>query len=129
MSSTNSIERRCAEVPVLLVDDEASFRLSLAELLREDGHHVLDCPSATAVPPFDRLPAGIVLVTDFEMPGSRNGVELADAFRQARPVSPAILLSAYTIPTLVGVNVRPWLRFVAKPLDYDVLHALLHDLV
>jgi DNA-binding NtrC family response regulator len=118
----------CAECPIILVDDEATFRLSLAEMLRDDGHEVFDYPSATAVPVFDTLPYEAILVTDFEMPGS-NGVALADTFRRARPAAQAILLSAYTIPAVDGaVATRPWLRFVMKPLDYDVLHALIHAL-
>jgi hypothetical protein len=37
--------------------------------------------------------------------------------------------SAYTVPVVDGaVATRPWLRFMLKPLDYDVLHALIHDL-
>ena len=41
----------------------------------------------------------------------------------------AILLSAYTVPAVDGaVATRPWLRFMLKPLDYDVLHTLIHDL-
>ena len=66
--------------------------------------------------------------TDFEMPGT-NGIELADAFRRARRSGQAILLSAYTVPVVDGaVATRPWLRFMLKPLDYDVLHALIHAL-
>ncbi len=118
----------CAGCPIILVDDETIFRLALAETLRDDGHEVFDYPSATAVPAFVTLPAAAILVTDFEMPGP-NGVALADAFRRARPSAQAILLSAYTIPAVDGaVATRPWLRFMSKPLDYDVLHALIHDL-
>jgi CheY-like chemotaxis protein len=114
---------------VLLVDDEPSFRQSLAEGLRDDGHQVLEYPTGTAVPPFDTLAAGAILLTDFEMPGS-NGLELADAFRRARPNGRAILLSAYTIAAVDGaVAIRPWLRFVSKPVDYETLHALIHQLV
>ena len=62
------------------------------------------------------------------MPGP-NGLELADAFRRAHPHGHAILLSAYTIPTVAGaVAARPWLRFMSKPVDYETLHALIHQL-
>ena len=117
----------CADCPIVLVDDEVSFRLSLAEALRDDGHEIFDYPSATAVPVFDTLPSEAILVTDFEMPGP-NGGELAEAFRRA-PSAQAILLSAYTVPVVDGaVATRPWLRFMLNPLDYDALHALIHDL-
>jgi CheY-like chemotaxis protein len=120
--------RPCRVLTVLLVDDEPSFRLSLAEGLRDDGHQVLDYPSGTAVPPFATLPPDAILLTDFEMPGL-DGLELADAFRRAHPSGHAILLSAYTIPAVDGaVAARPWLRFVSKPVDYETLHALIHQL-
>lgn len=32
----------CAECPIILVDDEPTFRLALAEALRDDGHEVFD---------------------------------------------------------------------------------------
>jgi DNA-binding NtrC family response regulator len=119
----------CAECPIILVDNETIFRVALAEMLRDDGHEVFDYPAATAVPAFDTLPAAAILLTDFEMPGP-NGVVLADAFRRARPSAQAILLSAYTMPVVDGaVATRPWLRFMSKPLDYDVLHVLIHNLL
>jgi DNA-binding NtrC family response regulator len=126
--NVSQMSSACAERPIILVDDETSFRLSLSEMLRDDGHEVFDYPSATAVPAFATLPFEAILLTDFEMPGP-NGVELADAFRRVRPSAHAILLSAYTVPAVDGaVATRPWLRFVMKPLDYDVLHALIHAL-
>ena len=113
----------CSALIVILVDDEVSFRLSLAEGLRDEGHPVLDYPSPMAVPPFDTLPPDAILLTDFEMPG-RNGIELADAFRRARPRGHVILMSAYAIEDPVAA--RPWLRFVSKPVDYPMLHDLIH---
>jgi CheY-like chemotaxis protein len=119
--------RHCRTLTVLLVDDEPSFRQSLADGLRDDGHQVLEYPSGTAVPPFDTLAPDAILLTDFEMPGA-SGLQLADAFRRARPNGHAILLSAYTIPAIDGaVRTRPWLRFVSKPVDYETLHALIHQ--
>jgi DNA-binding NtrC family response regulator len=123
MSPEVSDPRVCAVSTIIVVDDEPSFRESLAEALRDDGHPVLDYPSATAVPPFDTLPPDAILVTDFEMPG-RTGVELADAFRRAHPRGHAILMSAYAVDG--PVTARPWIRFVAKPVDYSTLHQLIH---
>ena len=128
MSSAAPDARDCRVRTVVLVDDEPSFRQSLAEGLRDDGHEVLDYPSGASVPPFGTLPRDAILLTDFDMPGA-NGIELADAFRRVRPTGHAILLSAYTIPAVDGaVAARPWLRFVSKPVDYETLHALIHQL-
>ncbi|MBP1689877.1 MAG: DNA-binding response regulator [Deltaproteobacteria bacterium] len=125
MNPRASDPRHCGGPTVIVVDDEPSFRLSLADALRDDGHPVLDYPSATAVPPLDTLPPDAVLLTDFEMPGL-NGIELADAFRRTHPRGHVILLSAYALDDPVAA--RPWLRFVAKPVDYSTLHQLMHTL-
>ena len=93
----------CSALMVILVDDEVSFRLSLAEGLRDEGHPVLDYPSPMAVPPFDTLPSDGILLTDFEMPG-HTGIELADAFRRARPCARVILMSAYAIEEPVAAR-------------------------
>ncbi len=128
MSLSAPDSRPCRELTILVVDDEPSFRQSLAEALRDDGHPVHEYPSATALPPLGTLPPGVILLTDFEMPG-RNGIDLADAFRSANPGGHAILLSAYAVPVVDGtVSTRPWLRFVSKPADYQALHQLIHEL-
>lgn len=125
MSAAAPDSRQCGGSLVIIVDDEPSFRQSLAEMLRDDGHEVLDYPSATAVPPFDTLPPDAILLTDFEMPGL-NGIALADVFRRARPGGRAILLSAYEVAGAVAA--KPWLCFVSKPVDYETLHRLMHEL-
>jgi len=124
MSPSVSDPRSCGGSTIIVVDDEPSFRLSLAEALRDDGHPVLDYPSATAVPPLDTLPPDAVLLTNFEMPGL-SGIELADAFRRAHPHGLVILLSASAIDG-GPIAARPWLRFVSKPVDYPTLHQLMH---
>lgn len=127
MSISASHSRPCCELTILVVDDEPSFRQSLAEALRDDGHPVREYPSAIAIPPLDTLPPDAILLTDFEMPG-RNGIELADAFRSADPGGHVILLSAYAVPVVDGaVSTRSWLRFVSKPTDYQALHELIHE--
>lgn len=118
----------CPRLTVVLVDDEPSFRQSLAEALRDDGHAVLAYESGAAIPPFHTLPRGAIFLTDFELPGP-NGIELAEGFRRANPGGHAILLSTYAIPVVDGAVVaRPWLRFVPKPVDYEMLHQLIHGL-
>lgn len=123
MSAAAADSRPCGGLLVILVDDEPSFRLSLAEMLRDDGHEVHDYPSATALPPLDTFPPDAILLTDFEMP-ALNGIALADAFRRAHPNGHAILLSAYAVEGALAA--RPWLRFVSKPIDYETLHRLVH---
>jgi DNA-binding NtrC family response regulator len=118
----------CSAIGILLVDDETSFRTSLADILRDDGHEVLDYGAPVEVPPLADLPRVAVLVTDYEMPG-KTGIELADAFHAHHPGVPVLLVTAYRTPSLEAqVNDRPYLRLFSKPVDYDAIHSLIHEL-
>jgi DNA-binding NtrC family response regulator len=122
------LHMNCSTMPILLVDDEASFRTSLAETLRDDGHEVLDYGAPADVPPLDGLRV-TMLVTDYEMPG-KTGIELADAFHAHHPRLPVLLITAYRTHFLEAqIGHRPYLRLSHKPVDYDALHALIHELV
>ena len=117
----------CDAISVLLLDDEPSFRMSLAEMLRDDGHEVRAYAAPAHLPPLRTLENVAILVTEYEMPG-KNGVALAEAFRAQHPDVPVILVTANRTQSLdAQVLARPYLRLVEKPLDYAVLHALIHD--
>ncbi|HEY2386497.1 MAG TPA: response regulator [Candidatus Binatia bacterium] len=117
----------CSAIRILLVDDEPSFRTSLAEMLREDGHGVGDHGAPAHVPALSSLKDVAILITDYEMPGT-SGLALADAFHAQHPHVPVILVTAYRTTSLdAQVLDRPFLRFVQKPVDYVVLHTLIHE--
>lgn len=117
----------CNSIGVLLVDDEPSFRMSLAEMLRDDGHEVKEYGAPDHLPALTTLGDVAILITDYEMPG-RTGLALADAFHAHHPEIPVILVTAYRTRSLdTQVLARPFLRLVPKPIDYTVFHALIHD--
>ena len=71
---------------ILCVDDDGLVLSVIADLLRSLGHEVVEAHGGTiaaqairAVPPID------VLVTDINMPGGPDGLELAYHARQHRP--------------------------------------------
>jgi DNA-binding NtrC family response regulator len=117
----------CKTLPILLVDDEASFRRSLADMLRDDGHEVLDYEAPAYIPPLPELGDIAILITDYEMPGG-DGLTLADDFHGHHPASRVVLVTAYLTGSLESrAAERPFLQVVQKPVDYDILHAVLHD--
>jgi CheY-like chemotaxis protein len=60
----------CEELRILLVDDDPSFRTSLAELFRSDGHEVCDYAGPGLVPPTAVAEVQLA-VTDLRMGGGR----------------------------------------------------------
>jgi DNA-binding NtrC family response regulator len=109
-----------------VIDDEGPFRESLAEMLRDDGHVVLEYATPADVPPVMALDVIDLLLTDFDMPG-RNGLVFADEFHAHRPEVPVLLVTAYHSDLVLEVARRPFLRMIPKPIGYDALHQMIHE--
>jgi DNA-binding NtrC family response regulator len=83
--------------------------------------------SPANLPALSTLENVAILITDYEMPG-KNGFVLSDDFHTHHPDVPVILVTAYRTESLdAQVLDRPFLRLVQKPVDYAVLHAMIHE--
>ncbi len=119
---------KCACIPILLVDQDHTFRQALADNLRIDGHEVVECTSSEQAFPVMRVEPCAALIAEYAMPGL-NGVHLADEFRAAR-AGPTLLVTAHSSGTVIAhVEVRHYVKLLPKPVEYDRLHDLLHDLL
>jgi len=113
---------------VLLVDPDECFRNGLAENLRDDGHTVFECAAASEVPPVGSMGGITTAVLDFS-PGNSDGLALADAIHQACPTAAIILITpCWSEGNDVAPSTRPFLHVQSRPLDYTVLHDLIHRL-
>jgi len=84
-----------AQVSVLVVDDDERVRWVTARMLREEGYHVIEAPSAEEA--WNRLaedPEIQVVLTDIAMPGG-NGVDLAERIVAGSPLRHVVLMSGY----------------------------------
>ena len=123
--------RRCGDIRILFVEDEESFRLALAETLRDDGH-VVDAYGR----PSEVRPAAIrgadIVITDYRMGLCElDGLAFADAVHAGRGDVPIVLLTAFD-SAMLERRVAARDGFVVlrqKPIDYEVVHALVHRLV
>ena len=69
-----------SEAPrILVVDDDRAFRLSTAELLREDGYAVVTVAEATEALETLRREAFDLVLLDLRMPGT-DGMRLLENF-------------------------------------------------
>ena len=86
------MERIC-----LIVDDEPIIRTYLKTILQSAGSQGLEAENAPqAFRMLQKLNGGVNLVlSDIQMPGEMNGVDLAHAIRDAFPGVPVILISGY----------------------------------
>jgi two-component system, response regulator PdtaR len=99
---------------VLIVEDETLIRLWAADLLQENGFSVLEAKDAdAALEVLESRPDVKLLFTDFQMPGSLNGMELAREVHSRWPQILLVITSGRERPT--GAEIPDHSRFVAKP--------------
>jgi CheY-like chemotaxis protein len=108
-------ERGLAKGPltILVVDDEALVRMALAEGFEEAGFRVVQAASANEALSVLRTSIAIdAVLTDIQMPGSMDGLQLAAAVRKIRPGLKIAVTSGHLVT-------RPSRRiadaFIAKP--------------
>ena len=104
---------------ILVVDDEPLIRLDVADTLREAGYQVLEaCNADQAMKLLPRETFALIL-TDIDMPGTCNGLDLARAAHQHDPALPVVLLSGRVLPRVAEMPRR--LAFLAKPYQVETL--------
>jgi two-component system C4-dicarboxylate transport response regulator DctD len=111
---------------VLVVEDEALIRWSIAETLAHGGHTVLEAASAsTARRALDdnRDPIDVVLL-DYRLPDS-NDLELLADIRRRVPDSAVVMMTAFGTPEVTkGAMDLGAFRVVDKPFDMHGLESL-----
>jgi DNA-binding NtrC family response regulator len=97
---------------VLLVEDEVLIRAAVAEALRSAGCSVIEADSADEALAYLSDGGQVdLLLTDVEMPGRLNGLELARQFHTAHPTLPVIVTSGHVRPeTAEAIG-----TFISKP--------------
>jgi CheY-like chemotaxis protein len=97
--ATSSVPVTPSTVPrtILVVEDEADVRAVIRRQLESLGHRVLVAEAATEALLLLMGPASPdVLLTDVVLKTGINGIDLAQAAREARPGLPLIFMSGYT---------------------------------
>jgi DNA-binding NtrC family response regulator len=117
----------CEAIVVLLVDDHTAFRNAVAANLTDDGHPVHECADPADVTTA-QLSATTVAVID-PVRESPNGAVFAEDLHHARPDLASLLLTAFwTVVVEATAVAHPRVHLCRKPIDYDELHAWIHEL-
>ena len=111
--------KKSATVGVLIVDDEALIRWSLAEMLSDQGYAVLeagDGKSALAILRNPPCPVEVIIL-DYRLP-DLNGLQLLAAIRGVSPHSRVVMMTAYGTPDVAAEAMRLGaVNFVDKPIE------------
>lgn len=114
---------------VLIVEDEFLVRDFVADHLRDSGFNVLAVgDAAQAVAAIESNSTVDILFTDITLPGSIDGLGLAEWLRLRRPAMPIILTSGGHNASKAAEAFGD-LPFFTKPYDVETLARCLRDLI
>jgi CheY-like chemotaxis protein len=113
-----------AAARILLVEDESLIRLVMADVLLDEGFEVVEAANGDEAV---RLLSGPeifdVLLTDVQMPGVLDGVDVATRARSLHPKIHILVVSGYAEDLMGRLSVlEPPAHFMSKP--YSVTKVL-----
>ncbi|HTI17605.1 MAG TPA: ATP-binding protein [Trinickia sp.] len=115
---------------VLLVEDNDEVAAGTEALLRMMGHEVTSVFNADAALPLiaDLSPVPFdVIISDIHMPGTKNGIDLAEVAQSLGCPLPVILVTGYAQELERARNVR--VRVLSKPFDIALLETMLQGIL
>jgi PAS domain S-box-containing protein len=115
---------------VLLVEDEPSVRLLIAEVLRELGYALIEAADAEMAMPI--LASNVrldLMITDVGLPGL-NGRQLAEIGRQYRPALKVLFVTGYAEhATKRGDFLGPGMKMVTKPFSLEAVAVTIREMM
>ncbi|HEX4105038.1 MAG TPA: ATP-binding protein [Rhizomicrobium sp.] len=108
---------------VLLVDDDATVRMLLAEVLTESGYKLLEAgDGASAMKHLGTDLRIDMMVTDVGLPGGMNGRQVADAARTMRPDLKVLFITGYAEnAAITSGHLEAGMQILAKPFAMSTL--------
>ena len=104
---------------ILIAEDEAMLRESLAELLTEEGYEILQAANGKEAHDIALAQPVDLVLTDVRMP-EMDGLALLQHLQQLMPETPVILLTAYgTVENAVAAMRAGARDYLLKPVQFD----------
>ncbi|WP_398465521.1 PAS domain S-box protein [Tardiphaga sp.] len=121
---------RGAGETVMVVEDDASVRLIVTEVLNELGYRSIEAvDAATAIPILESQRRIDLLVTDVGLPGL-NGRQLAEIARQSRPDLKILFVTGYARSAAVRSGfLDPGMDMMTKPFAVDALATKIREIL
>ncbi|WP_419897382.1 PAS domain-containing protein [Roseomonas sp. USHLN139] len=116
---------------VLVVDDEPSVRLMVAEVLEELGYAALEAADGPAGLRILQSAAPLdLLVTDVGLPGGMNGRQLAEAAQRLRPGLRILFITGFAESAVLSHgDLGPGMQLLTKPFSLEALAQRLRGLI
>jgi len=109
---------------ILVVDDEALIRMATMDIMEDAGYSAVEAANADeAIIMLERCPDISAVLTDINMPGSMDGLQLSRLIQDRWPLIGLVVTSgrfvAHAMQMPAGVH------FIAKPYTpYEIVSAL-----
>jgi two-component system response regulator HydG len=114
---------------LLIVDDDPTFRMSTAALMREDGYEVDEAPDGQAAIEMLKESAFDLILLHLRMPGL-NGIGIVEVLRTWGEDAPILMISGFgTVDVAVTALHTGADDFLTKPVEPDVLSARVEALL
>jgi len=122
-TKTATVARDVHSATVLVVDDEPSVRMLIADILADLGCKVLEAEdSAGGLALLQSGQQIELLISDIGLPGGMNGRQMAEAGMQVQPRMRVLLLTGYAEAAVLGSGtLAEGMAVMTKPFDIDVL--------
>jgi PAS domain S-box-containing protein len=116
---------------VLVIDDEPTIRMLVAEVLVDAGYAVIEAPDGPAGLRVLESNARIdLLITDVGLPGGMNGRQVADAARVSRPDLKVLFITGYAENAMIGRGrLEDGMFIVTKPFQMQALATRIREII
>jgi PAS domain S-box-containing protein len=116
---------------VLVVDDEPTVRMLVAEILSDLGYRALEAEDgASGLKVLNSAARIDLLVTDVGLPGGLNGRQVADAARAVRPGLKVLFITGYAENAVLSHgHLDPGMHVMTKPFAMDALATRIRELI
>ena len=116
---------------VLVIDDDPTIRMLVAEVLADLGYAVIeavDGPGGLKV--LESNAKVDLLITDVGLPGGMNGRQVADAARVNRPSLKVLFITGYAENAVIGKGrLDNGMFVITKPFQMDVLARRIREII
>jgi PAS domain S-box-containing protein len=125
------IEFAQAGETVLVVDDEPTVRMLIADVLSDLGYAAIEAADGASGLKILRSDVRIdLLISDVGLPGGMNGRQMADAGRESRPDLKVLFITGYAEKSVIGDGqLAPGMQVLTKPFAVDVLASRIRKLL